>query len=447
MAPYDVMAQPGTLGYALVFGLIGFGFGAVLEMAGFGDTRKLAAQFYLKEMTVLKVMFTAIAVAAVLIFGASALGLLDFSRVYVDETWLWPGIAGGAVMGVGFVIGGFCPGTSIVAASTLKVDGIFFLIGTGVGTWLFGETVGAFQPFFLSSEMGRFMLPELFGLPVGATVLVVVGGALLMFWGGELAERFFGQKVPWAQVSKWPVSRAKLAGAAALLGACVFLMVKGQPTPSEQWNRLPVEAKQAVANREIFVHPAEVVELRKDVSVKVAVLDVRAEHQFNLFHVGGAERLDASRLAEPAMQRALLDQPPSTVTFLIGTGEEAALRAWKELKALGVGNVYVVEGGINRWLELYALPQCVAQRTAAPEGGADVLGYRFEYAMGDQAPASWPDLPTSHGFRIPCGGGAVGGGEPVVREATAHHGVTWPTYAFTHRVRLQTKSAVKGGCG
>jgi rhodanese-related sulfurtransferase len=446
MAPYDVMARPGTLGYALVFGLIGFGFGAVLEMAGFGDTRKLAAQFYLKEMTVLKVMFTAIAVAAVLIFGASALGLLDFSRVYVDETWLWPGIAGGAVMGVGFVIGGFCPGTSIVAASTLKVDGIFFLVGTGVGTWLFGETVGAFQPFFLSSEMGRYMLPELFGLPVGATVLVVVGGALLMFWGGELAERFFGQKVPWAQIAKWPVSRVKLAGAAALLVACLFLIVRGQPTPTQQWNRLPAEAKGLVASRDVFVHPAEVVELRKDVNVKVAILDVRDEHQFNLFHVGGAERLDASRLAEPAVHRPLLDQPPSTVTFLIGTGEEGALRAWKELKALGVGNLYVVEGGINRWLELYALPQCVAQRATVLGGDSDALGYRFEYAVGDQAPASWPDLPTSHGFRIPCGvGDRIG--EQVTRGEAAHHGVTWPAYAFTHRVKLQVKSAVKGGCG
>lgn len=46
-------------------------------MAGFGDSRKLAAQFYFKELTVLKVMFTAIAVAMTLLFGAVGLGLIE----------------------------------------------------------------------------------------------------------------------------------------------------------------------------------------------------------------------------------------------------------------------------------------------------------------------------------------------------------------------------------
>lgn len=88
MAPFDVNALSGTVGYALVFGAVGFGFGAVLEMAGFGDTRKLAAQFYLTEMTVLKVMFTAIVVAAVLLALASGFGFLDMSRVFVNPTFL-----------------------------------------------------------------------------------------------------------------------------------------------------------------------------------------------------------------------------------------------------------------------------------------------------------------------------------------------------------------------
>src|SRR5512133_451520 len=98
MAPFDLTHLAGSLPYALVFGAIGFGFGAVLEMAGFGDTRKLAAQFYLRDMTVLKTMFTAIVVAAVVLFLASAFGLLELGRVWVNPTYLWPGIVGGLVM-------------------------------------------------------------------------------------------------------------------------------------------------------------------------------------------------------------------------------------------------------------------------------------------------------------------------------------------------------------
>src|SRR3990170_7179998 len=85
----------------LVFGLIGFGFGFTLEMSGFGDSRKLAAQFYFTELTVLKVMFTAIVTAMVLLFGAVGLGILDFSQVWVNPTYLASGIVGGLIMGVG----------------------------------------------------------------------------------------------------------------------------------------------------------------------------------------------------------------------------------------------------------------------------------------------------------------------------------------------------------
>ena len=207
MAPFDIASSLGPVAYALVFVAIGFGFGAVLEMGGFGDTRKLAGQFYFKDMTVLRVMFTAIAVAAVLIALASSFGLLDVSRVFVNPTYLWPGIVGGLIMGVGFVIGGFCPGTSLVAASTLKIDGIVFLVGALLGVGLFGETVGSFQGFWLSSYMGRFTLPDLLGLPVGATVLLVVVMALLLFWAGDLAAAGLrteealvgGEASPWAR--------------------------------------------------------------------------------------------------------------------------------------------------------------------------------------------------------------------------------------------------------
>ena len=109
----------------LVFGLIGFAFGYTLEMAGFGDSRKLAAQFYFREMTVLKVMFTAIAVAMTLLFGAVGLGLLDFANVWVNPTYLASGVVGGLIMGVGFIVGGFCPGTSLVAIRFQAVSPCF----------------------------------------------------------------------------------------------------------------------------------------------------------------------------------------------------------------------------------------------------------------------------------------------------------------------------------
>src|SRR5512133_3206549 len=190
MAPFDLSGLS-MLGGALVFGAVGFAFGAVLELAGFGGTRKLAAQFYLRDLTVLKTMFTAIVTAAVLLFLASSLGLLDLGRVWVSPTYLWPEILGGLIMGVGFVLGGFCPGTSLVAAGTLKVDGILFVAGGLVGVWLFGETVSSFEPFWLSSYYGKFTLPEWLGRSTGGTLLLVVAMALAMFALAEKVEARF----------------------------------------------------------------------------------------------------------------------------------------------------------------------------------------------------------------------------------------------------------------
>src|SRR4030067_2377936 len=113
----------------LVFGVIGFGFGFVLELSGFGNSKKLAAQFYFKDLTVLKVMFGAIVTAMVLIFLSSAVGILDFNLVYVPETYLWPGLLGGVIMGFGFIIGGFCPGSSVVSEAAFANAVILFPLG------------------------------------------------------------------------------------------------------------------------------------------------------------------------------------------------------------------------------------------------------------------------------------------------------------------------------
>lgn len=168
----------------LLFGVIGFAFGFVLEISGFGNSKKLAAQFYFKDLTVLKVMFSAIVVAMVLIFAAVGLGVLDFNQVWVNPTYLWPGIVGGLVMGVGFIIGGFCPGTSLVAMATFKLDGLFYVLGALTGIFLFGETVGLYEDWWNSSYYGRLTLMDVFNLPTGVVVVMIVLMALFMFWGG-----------------------------------------------------------------------------------------------------------------------------------------------------------------------------------------------------------------------------------------------------------------------
>ena len=120
-------------------GFIGFMFGFVLERAGFGNPRKLTAIFYLRDFAVLKVMFTAIVVCILGLFYFSLFGWINLGRVYLLPTFIWPQIVGGLVLGIGFVMGGYCPTTSVVATVSGKMDGLIFIVGMMIGAVFFAD--------------------------------------------------------------------------------------------------------------------------------------------------------------------------------------------------------------------------------------------------------------------------------------------------------------------
>ena len=184
-----------TTDFSLVIAfLIGIGFGFALERGGFGNSRILAAQFYFSNMRVLKVMFTAIVTAMIGLFYFAWAGWLDLSLVYIGDTFILPQIIGGLILGIGFVIGGYCPGTSIVSVSTGRSDGISFLIGIFFGIFVFGEIFPLIENFYNSTNMGRVTLPEFLGLSYGTVVFVVVVMALAAFAAAEWGEKFMAKK-------------------------------------------------------------------------------------------------------------------------------------------------------------------------------------------------------------------------------------------------------------
>jgi hypothetical protein len=197
VGPPDLVEALGPWGARAVALLLGVAFGVVLERAGFGDCRRLAAQFYLHEQRVLKVMFTGIVVAMLLLQWAGSLGLVDPARLQVPSTYLWSAVVGGLLLGSGFIIGGYCPGTSIVSAATLKTDGLLFLGGATLGVHLFGETVEGFGDLWRhAGEYGRLTLPDWLGLSPGVVAVLVVLLALGMFAGAERLERAFARLAP-----------------------------------------------------------------------------------------------------------------------------------------------------------------------------------------------------------------------------------------------------------
>ena len=185
---YDVISQ--NTNFLLAF-IIGIGFGFVLEASGFSSSRKLAGVFYGYDTVVLKVFFTAAITGMLGLLFMSLFNWIDLDLVYINPTFLYATIVGGIIMGAGFIIGGFCPGTGFCAASIGKIDAMFFIGGLFVGILIFVESYPLIEEFYKAKNMGIPKLSEMLGLNDGVFVLLVIIVAMGMFWVGEWAEKKF----------------------------------------------------------------------------------------------------------------------------------------------------------------------------------------------------------------------------------------------------------------
>ena len=367
--------------------LVGFGFGFVLERAGFGNARKLLGQFYGTEMVMLKVMFTAIVTAILGTVVLSGVGLLDL-RALADsvssETFLWPMIAGGLLIGVGIVASGYCPGTSIVGIASGKLDAVVAYGGVILGQVLWAELEfrGPIARFHTSGAYGHVYLYELLKVPPAALAAAIVAMAIGAFLFGEYVER----KVNKAPAGPAPAPRRWVfAGIAAfgLVGLATLLLPVATAARPEPSGRI---APEDLARR-VLSEPW-----------KVRVLDLRDVTACAKERVPGAECTPPATLKD----LALGDVSPSR--DLVVVGEKTLAEPPAEVRAYR-GRVLLLEGGFEGWRAWALTPPALPGDGAGPSG---LELYRLRAGIqaaltGSSAPP--PPPPPS------------GGGAPVQRKA------------------------------
>jgi len=390
----------------LLFFTIGIGFGFMLEQSGFGRGTKLAAQFYFKDFAMFKVMFTAVITASVLIYGSAAIGILDMRSVFIPSTYVWPIAVGAFTLGVGFVIGGLCPGTSMAGAATLKIDAMVFLSGVFVGAFLFGETIPIyFSGFWTYSNFGRLTLPDWLNVSSGVVIFVIVVVALLLFWASEAYEKKA------LDLDPKDAPKGRYIGAGVLVALALVIVVIGDPGTKDYWSVVSAEQQTRLDNREVQIHPGELLAIMHDKGKNVIMLDVRDQRDYNQFHIRAARQVDPSLEAVEAVALDDLgDVSNRTVVVAMSNGEEAATEAWKTLIANNVINSYILEGGINEWLEIFG-----EDADPKPVNYPDQLAFTFTEAIGGRCIASDPDhhefeLVYEPKVKIAAAGAVVGGG-------------------------------------
>lgn len=331
---------------------IGIGFGFFLERAGFGSARKLAAQFYLRDMSVLKVMFTAIITAMTGLYLLSRLGVVDLSLVYLVPTFVVPQIVGGLLLGIGFTIGGYCPGTSCVSAATGRLDGMVYLVGMIAGLVGFAEFYPHIQGFAQSMPMGQITLPRLFNLPYGFIVLAVVLMAIGAFIFAEWAEKKFGGREPSLEGSLIAKTRRLTPVrvlALGLLAAGLVSSVAGDPYRGSHatidTKDLALRAAKGLDSVSVSDLADWIIQGRDDFKL----IDLRGEKDFAAYHIPTAESIPLASLGSDSLAHN------DKLVLCSEDGTEAA-KAWFLLEAQGFKSVYLLQGGMRSWHDNVLFP-------------------------------------------------------------------------------------------
>jgi uncharacterized membrane protein YedE/YeeE len=174
--------------------LIGILFGYALQRSGFTNSKKISAAFYMKDVDVPVVMFTAIITASIGLWGMSLLGLIDLGKFYFLPSYLIPMIAGGFIFGIGMAVGGFCPGTSLASMVTGKIDAMVFVGGFLLGSLLFGDLYPIWDKFYNSDPNGVFRIDQLLNVNLGfAVLLITLLGVLGSLGMRKLQYKFWGK--------------------------------------------------------------------------------------------------------------------------------------------------------------------------------------------------------------------------------------------------------------
>jgi hypothetical protein len=289
--------------FNLIIALIaGIGFGFVLEQAGFSSTKKLVGLFYGYDFTVLKVFFTAgvTAMIGVLLFGQ--LGLLDLSQIYINPTFLQSALVGGAIMGLGFIIGGFCPGTSVCAASIGKLDGLAFVFGSGLGVLAFAEGYPMFEKIYLAEAWGPVLINEKLGMSKIVFGFLLTAIAFIAF----LLTRLIEKRVNNDQ-SKLPKNKVIMYSSA--VGSAFFVLILIAIIPDSH-RRLEAKVQDKLKHSDLSSVEIPADKLASEIVnnyYRINIIDVRSPEAFKAYHLPFAINIPIEKMSDREWGK-ILDQ-------------------------------------------------------------------------------------------------------------------------------------------
>jgi rhodanese-related sulfurtransferase len=272
----------------------------------------------------------------------SYFGYLDLQSIYVNPTWLMPAMVGGIIMGFGFIIGGYCPGTSICAAAIGKIDGMFFVGGGILGVFAFGELYPLYHTFYESTALGPIKVFDSLSITQGLFAFILIVMAVSAFtittW---IEKRVNKSSAPSLEFTPW---KHTLAGAGIVLLGVVFLFL-----PSRQTHIISkVTSASYVATHSVKnITPDELAYRIMDKESGVQIVDMRSAEQFTAFALPGSVNVQVKDLFGKELTPIFSNR--RVVKVVVGFNEDESRTAALLLQEMGYENVAMLQGGIENF--------------------------------------------------------------------------------------------------
>ena len=316
-------------------GIIGFFFGLFLEKAGFGNSKRLAGIFYFRDMQVLKVMFSAVITAAIGFGFLTGLGLIQPDAVYLLKTLYLVQIAGGLLLGIGFAMGGWCPGTAIVGTAGGSIDALLFVCGAIGGSILYNELYPLLGNIREIGSCGvRSAYADLgISRPLFVTLFTLIG--VCCFWGSELLEKKrFGK-------GRYFNSPFLKAYSLMLIAAAASLFIFAAP---QSGSGMPERLSRAAKGKD-HISAMELAERIINADKNLLLIDVRPVESFGKFHIKNALSCPLEKLPELKSKMKLYQ-----TVVLYSDGAAHAVQGQMLLEQDGLSNILVLDGGLNKFI-------------------------------------------------------------------------------------------------
>ena len=327
--------------------MLGIGFGYILESAGFSSSRRLAGVFYGYDFVVLRVFFTAGVTAMTGLLFFSYLGWVDMSLVYINPLFLWSAIFGGVIMGFGFILGGYCPGTSLVAAVIGKIDAMLFILGAMIGIFIFGHFYDAFEPIYTGNFLGNVFIYDTLGISRDWFALILTLVALMAFAITQMIEDRVN-----SVSSEIQNQRPSYKTPAMLLISLIFIFLLIPDERSSSFRETgPNTLHAELLSKDRFVDAQKVTYHIMQEEKGLILVDVRTPDDYRRFSLPGAVNIPMEEVTDRAYRRFFRENREQLVFY--GFGDSAAELAWTAARRAGYENIYVLDGGLNKlfdWL-------------------------------------------------------------------------------------------------